>query len=286
MALVMRVRQAISAGMLVTASTAFTQPAPGPGVSPNVVIFVADGLRSRMVNDETAPNMSTLARQGVYLVNGHALFPTFTTANSSGIATGHQLGDTGVFGNTIFAGYEVASAAKSETPFIENDAVPGDLDAHFSANFVNEETIPELARDKGYSTAAIGKVGPTLMFDHTARTGSDTVIIDDATGNTAGVPLSPQVIDLLKAAGLPAVAPGRGANGKASTPEPAIVVNFRSYDTICGEPVRCAVTVSDSGLQQGQGMHGSFSRADTWNFMALAGPDFKAGFVDPAPGAE
>ena len=30
-------------------------------------------------------------------------------------------------------------------------------------------------------------------------------------------------------------------------------------------------------------MHGSFSRADTWNFMAMQGPDFKSGFVDPAP---
>jgi hypothetical protein len=30
-------------------------------------------------------------------------------------------------------------------------------------------------------------------------------------------------------------------------------------------------------------MHGSFSRADTWNFMAARGPDFRAGFVDPLP---
>jgi hypothetical protein len=30
-------------------------------------------------------------------------------------------------------------------------------------------------------------------------------------------------------------------------------------------------------------MHGSFSRADTWNFMAMQGPDFKSHFVDPAP---
>jgi hypothetical protein len=47
--------------------------------------------------------------------------------------------------------------------------------------------------------------------------------------------------------------------------------------------VRCTVEVADSGLQQGQGMHGSFSRADTWNFMAIKGPDFKSGFGDPAP---
>jgi hypothetical protein len=30
-------------------------------------------------------------------------------------------------------------------------------------------------------------------------------------------------------------------------------------------------------------MHGSFSRADTWNFAAMQGPDFKSHFVDPAP---
>jgi hypothetical protein len=30
-------------------------------------------------------------------------------------------------------------------------------------------------------------------------------------------------------------------------------------------------------------MHGSFSRADTWNFQAMQGPDFKSQFVDPAP---
>ena len=37
----------------------------------------------------------------------------------------------------------------------------------------------------------------------------------------------------------------------------------------------CAVEIADTGLQQGQGMHGSFSRADTMNFMAAIGPDFK-----------
>jgi len=71
--------------------------------------------------------------------------------------------------------------------------------------------------------------------------------------------------------------------GSAITPHPAIAVNFRSFDTVCGEPVLCTVEVADTSLQQGQGMHGSFSRADTWNFMAMQGPDFKSGFVDPAP---
>jgi hypothetical protein len=74
-----------------------------------------------------------------------------------------------------------------------------------------------------------------------------------------------------------------GLKGPARTPVPSIVVNFRSFDTGCGQPLMCSVTVADTGLQQGQGMHGSFSRADTMNFMAAAGPSFKTGVIDHAP---
>jgi hypothetical protein len=71
--------------------------------------------------------------------------------------------------------------------------------------------------------------------------------------------------------------------GKAVTPNPAIVVNFRSYVEGCNEPTNCSVEVADTVLRQGQGMHGSFGRGDTMNFMAAIGPDFKAGYVDPLP---
>jgi hypothetical protein len=509
----------------VLAQTPVGQAAPG-AVAHNVVIFVADGLRARSVNDETAPNLAALARQGVSLVNSHSVFPTFTMANASAMATGHYPGDTGVFSNTLFAGFAVASAANSPTPFIENNAVLGELDAHFGGNFLNEETIVKRARDKGFSTAIIGKVGPTLLFDHTQPSASPTtIVVDDATGSARGLPLSAEFAERLNAAGLAPATPPRSVNGNAGnatapgtkvanvaqqdylvavaaravlplfaarnkpfllvfwsrdpdgtqhnegdspqalipgingptslaairnadddlgrilaavaelglardtdiivaadhgfstiskesatssttklgytdtpasllplgflaidlaksldlplidhesnfatagegthprlgnamiggdrdhprvviatnggsdliyipdgdkelagkiakallaqdyvsglfvdgglgnfpgtlsladinldgaavTPRPAIVVNFRSFDTVCGEPVRCPVEVADTGLQQGQGMHGNLSRADTWNFMALAGPDFKWGFVDTAP---
>ena len=71
--------------------------------------------------------------------------------------------------------------------------------------------------------------------------------------------------------------------GNARTPEPSIVVNFRSYTTGCRKAYTCTVEIADTGLQQGQGMHGSFSRADTLNFEAAYGPDFKRAFVDHAP---
>ena len=71
--------------------------------------------------------------------------------------------------------------------------------------------------------------------------------------------------------------------GSALTPVPAIAVNFKTFTTGCDRPLLCTVEIADTLLQQGQGMHGSFSRADTMNFMAAIGPDFKAGFVDEAP---
>ncbi len=497
-------------------------PAPQPH---NIVLFVADGLRFRMVDDSTAPTMAAMAREGVSLRNGHALFPTFTTANASGMATGHMLGDTGDFSNTIYAGFQVPGAGNTLTPFLENDVVLGDVDEHFSGNYLDEATILKLARDKGYSTASIGKVGPALIFDPTERSGAQTILVDDATGTPKGIPLSAEVTQRLQAASLPLTTPTRGANGAAGnmttpgtltanvaqqdyfaavttrvvlpmfkdrnkpfvlvfwsrdpdgsqhnqgdslntlvpgingptslaairnadddlarirsalrdlgvldstdiittadhgfstiskesqtsttvkmkfadappgrlplgfvaldlahalnmplidpddgyktvgdgqhtkngngliggdanqpkvvvaanggsdliylpdgdkvlakrvidalltqdyvsglfvdtklgkfpgtlslddialegsaiTPHPAIAVNFRSFDTVCGEPVLCTVEIADTVLQHGQGMHGSFSRADTWNFMAMQGPDFKSGFIDPAP---
>jgi Type I phosphodiesterase / nucleotide pyrophosphatase len=500
---------------LALATSAFAQaPASKPH---NVVLFVADGLRSRMVDDSTAPTMAAIAREGVSLRNSHSLFPTFTTANASGMATGHQLGDTGDFSNTVYAGFPVPGAGGTSTPFLENDVVLGDIDEHFAGNYLDEATILKLARDKGYSTASIGKIGPVLIFDPTERSGAQTVIVDDATGSPKGIPLSADLTQRLQAANLPVAAPSRGANGVAGnmstpgtlvanveqqdyfaavaakvvlpmfkerdkpfvlvfwsrdpdgsqhnqgdslntlvpgingptslaairnadndlarirqalsdlglldttdiittadhgfstiskesqtsstvkekfadapegrlplgfvaldlahalnmplmdpddgyktvadgqhtkagngliggdrdkpkvvvaanggsdkalakrivdtllsqdyvsglfvdsklgkfpgtlslddialegsaiTPHPAIAVNFRSFDTVCGEPVRCTVEVADTILQQGQGMHGSFSRGDTWNFMAMQGPDFKSKFVDPAP---
>ena len=74
-----------------------------------------------------------------------------------------------------------------------------------------------------------------------------------------------------------------GLRGAAVTPAPAIVVNFASRTTGCDRPVICSANIADTPLQKGQGMHGSLSRADTWNFMAARGPDFRSRFTDPLP---
>src|SRR3954471_323930 len=70
----------------------------------NLILFVPDGLRALKVTPETAPAMAAVRDKGVNFRNSHSLFPTFTMANASGMASGHYLGDTGVFSNSIYTG--------------------------------------------------------------------------------------------------------------------------------------------------------------------------------------
>ncbi len=184
----------------------------------NVILFVPDGLRGRIVTAETAPAMAEVRDRGVNFKNSHSMYPTFTTANASSMATGHYLGDTGDFANTIYTGYPVAAANGTVTPFLEVNPIILDADAHFGGDYLNEQTILKMARAKGFSTAALGKVGPTLIFDHTDTIGADglhSIVIDDATGGKNGVPLSEEMKAALAKAGLPLATPARGDSAKA-----------------------------------------------------------------------
>ncbi len=187
----------------------------------NAIIFVADGLRPSSVNATDTPALYGVGQTGVSFPNSHSLFPTFTTANGSAIATGHYLGDTGDFSNTIDAGFPVpkAGAGNSVTPFLENDAVLADMDDHFNGNYLNEETLLAAARVAGFSTAAVGKLGPVLIQDITQGNRDSgtvppptTIVIDDSTGKTGGVPLNSEITSALANVGLPTIAPNRSNN--------------------------------------------------------------------------
>ena len=205
----------LSAGLIaLSASPAFAQNS----TPRNLILFVPDGLRGRIVTPQTAPAMAEVRDKGVNFRNSHSLFPTFTMANGSAMATGHYLGDTGTFSNTIYTAYPVAHANDTVTPFIEVDTVLLDIDEHFGGDYLNEETLLKMARAQGFSTAAIGKHGPTFLFDHTDKTGADglhSIVIDDATGGKNGVPLSQEMQAALTKANLPLATTPRGDNGKA-----------------------------------------------------------------------
>ena len=192
----------------------------------NVIVVVMDGLRAEAVNPSDAPTMTALRTRGVHFANSHALFPTFTTPNAAAIATGHYPGDTADFSNFLFAGFPIFDGRPPSftgrspgtlTPFIEENQVLGDIDAHVpGGNFLGEEALLAAGRRHGFQTAAVGKLGPTLIQDVTqgnpvsgAFATPDTVVIDDRTGSPTGLPLAPAIQAALQAAGLPLVAPPR-----------------------------------------------------------------------------
>ncbi len=512
-----RTAWALATGLLIlpVAPPAWAQPQPH-----NVIIFVADGLRYGSVEPGNMPNMARVKSEGVDFTNSHSLYPTVTTVNASAIATGHGIGDTGDFGNTLYVATPMVSLKGSTLGFLENDTVLAEMNQKFSGNYLNETTLIAAARAKGWQTAIVGKEGPARIQDSTAdEDGNETLIVDDSTGHEGGIglpnwfsanmrqafvagaapkssvpdieqevwlmkattrivlphfqsggkpfvllfwsrdpdmsqhngrdsigemvpgingpsglagtrdadtmlgellaylkasgmdkttdvfvtadhgfatvnhssatspsahlnPAAPLVdlpsgflaIDLAASLGMPLRAPGEtgapldfsngaelpggsamlgtdprhpdivvaanggsdliylpamnaknsapaketaasivkflaaqdyvsgifvndrlgkfpgalsmsdvGLMGQARTPQPALYVNFRSFSSGCANELQCTVEISDTSLATGQGNHGSLSRAETRNFMAAIGPDFKNGYADPAP---
>jgi hypothetical protein len=185
----------------------------------NIILFVADGLRAAAVTPERTPTFAGIRDKGVNFSNSHSIYPTITTSNASVIATGHLIGDTGDFGNVFYTGFPVASADRTVTPFIQNNAVLSELNQHHGGNFIAERSIMAAAREKGYFTAALGKVGPVGIHDLTQLDGKTTIFFDDDTGKKNGIVLRPDIVEMLKKAGLALETPGRAQRenpGKAT----------------------------------------------------------------------
>lgn len=217
-------------GLLVTASAigacSLLLSAADSTRAPNIIIFVADGLRPGSVNPADAPALFRIRNEGVNFVNSHSLFPTVTMVNAAAIATGHYPGDTGQFDNTLFVGRRLFSTGNfglmpgTLTPNVENDRVLADINGLFQGNYVGEPTLLSVARAHGYNTAAIGKTGPTALQDvshinvaNRQFTTTSSIIIDGATGTAAGIPLDDEVAKLIAQAGLGAGPPARTQSG-------------------------------------------------------------------------
>lgn len=201
-------------GAILAAALA-TAPAVAAAEPHNLVIFVTDGLRYGSVTPDVAPALAEVRAQGVDFANSHSLFPTVTTANASAIATGHYLGDTGDFGNTIYVGEPLPAPSGLPLVALEENPNLGLMNERFAGNYLGEISLLQAARAKGYATASIGKQGPVAIQDVTARDGKGTIVIDDDTGGTTedSLPLDPAIAAAIKAAGLAPATPDRGLNG-------------------------------------------------------------------------
>jgi arylsulfatase A-like enzyme len=223
----------LALSLVAVAQTPASAPQEQAAIQRNVILFVADGLRHDSISPELTPTIFSLRQQGVDFVNSHSIYPTFTTPNASVFATGHLLGDTGDFGNGLYVGYPISAGGTGGTltPFIENDMILARINGHYEDNYLGEPTLAQLAREKGYSVAVVGKVGPIaiqdigeIKLDGNALAAAEATIVDDATG-VHGVPLPDQVRNEMNNASEGASAPdrsngmdggSRGSNGRTS----------------------------------------------------------------------
>jgi arylsulfatase A-like enzyme len=171
----------------------------------NVVIFVADGLRYESVTPDTAPTMWKVRQEGVDFSNSHAVYPTLTTANASAIATGHFLGDTGDYANTLWADFPIPCRLGMVIAFVEDDCILRDLKAHFGQGYMGQTTLMQAARAAGYDTILVGKRGPLAIQDLDALDAKNAnvdeplgIFIDDATNRPTNADGTPTKSTLLK----------------------------------------------------------------------------------------
>ena len=130
---------ALASACLLALTASALAEAPKP--AHNVIIFVADGLRSHVVTPETAPALAAVRSEGVDFQNSHSIYPTFTTPNASAIATGHRPGDTGDFGNVIYVEKPFAPPYGSVIAGVEDNTMIGLLNSRYGANFFTEKTL-------------------------------------------------------------------------------------------------------------------------------------------------
>jgi arylsulfatase A-like enzyme len=189
----------------------------------SVLIFVADGLRLGSVTPTDTPTIWALAASGVRFTNAHSVVPTLTMPNAAAIASGHYPGDSGFYGNTIYAPfplYETRNFGKSpgtNTPFLEDDQVLADLKSQIEARGAHVlPTLLAVARENGFLVGTIGKVGASSIQDIgqlttvASRFAPPSVfIINDTTGSTAGIPIGLGAAVALLDAGLPFSPPFR-----------------------------------------------------------------------------
>ena len=181
----------------------------------NVILFVADGLRSQIVTPETAPALAEVRDQGVDFANSHSVYPAVTTVNASALATGHLPGDTGDFGNVIYVGQPFGLPVNASVAPVEDDDVIGLMNQRFGGNYLGETSLLEAARAHGWSTAVIGKLGPAAVQDAADRNAAG-VVVDDATGwkqtPGGGLPVPAWLTDAMARAGIEPKARDRGLN--------------------------------------------------------------------------
>jgi arylsulfatase A-like enzyme len=128
--------------------------------SRHVVVVVWDGMRPDFVTEQNAPTLWKLAREGVTFRNHHALYPSATNVNGTGIVTGVYPDKNGIIANHVYRP-EIDSR---RTIDVEVPAVVKKGDELSGGKYVSAPTLSELIqRARGRTVIASAKTVGLLL---------------------------------------------------------------------------------------------------------------------------
>lgn len=146
-------------------------PDGAPAELHKVIVMVWDGLRPDSVTIADTPNLVQLGARGVTFKDSHSTYPTFTMMNAASFATGARPGQTGFYGNAIWApgatgtNADGASVNFRNPIFVDDYAIVSDVDTLYQGKLLLIGSLFEAAQAAKLVTAAVGKSGAAFLQD-------------------------------------------------------------------------------------------------------------------------
>ena len=139
--------------------------AEAPAIGRRVVLVVFDGMRPDFITPQYAPNLYSLATNGVFFRKHHPVFVSTTIVNGTALATGTHPGRSGILANSDFRpalNSQTAVASEVLDTVRRGDQLSG-------GRYIAADTVAELVQDAGFHTYMAGTKGVALMHDRSPR---------------------------------------------------------------------------------------------------------------------
>ena len=169
--------------------------AAAAGPAKHVVVVVFDGMRPDFITPQYAPNLYSLATNGVFFRRNHPVFISTTIVNGTALATGTHPGHSGILANTDFReelNSQSAVASEVLDTIRRADLLSG-------GRYLSVETLAEQIQDAGHHTFVVGTKSVTLLHDRKMRQ-TDTAAHSNSVTIGRGLPLPRAATDALNKA--------------------------------------------------------------------------------------
>ncbi|MBM3840500.1 MAG: alkaline phosphatase family protein [Verrucomicrobia bacterium] len=135
------------------------------GRAEHVVVVVFDGMRPDFITPQYAPNLWSLATNGVFFRRNHPVFISTTIVNGTALATGTHPGHSGILANSDYREeLNTQSAVASE---VLDTIRRGDMAEN--GRYVDADTLAEVIQAAGHHTFIAGTKSVALLHDRKPR---------------------------------------------------------------------------------------------------------------------